>query len=355
MLIVYDGTLAGDEQLKWMVTDHLGSTRMLVNRSGNLSGIQRRDYLPFGEELASTIGHRNASGAGYVGGNNPRQKLTGYERDIETGLDFAQARYFSSVQGRFTGVDPENAGAVPDDPQSWNGYAYARNSPVVFGDPTGTEYKFCVDGKCSYHSDSNVNEWLMKKEFVLNKGKVFDNKGNQIGTYQYIDSSHGLFSGREMGQFYTEALPAVGTATKQAVAVVAAPYVIGAGVATGGAALGVGGIGFGTTVTTLGTLGRVVVPGAAILNQLGRGDAQVFQRAFQYGLSSANTFANNVAALVRGLRAVKPDAQVNKIGEIGNSPVFGSLKTGVGIAEVDGVQVVVKMVQGSPQIIGKLP
>jgi hypothetical protein len=28
------------------------------------------------------------------------------ERHIETGLDFLEARYYSSVQGRFTTVDP---------------------------------------------------------------------------------------------------------------------------------------------------------------------------------------------------------------------------------------------------------
>jgi RHS repeat-associated protein len=135
MLVVYDATLTGNDQLKWVVTDHLGSTRMLVNRSGDLSGIQRRDYLPFGEELASTIGHRNAAGAGYVGGNNPRQKFGSYERDSETGLDFAQARYHSSIQGRFISVDP--GPFVVADPQSWNRYPYVQNNPLKFIDPTG--------------------------------------------------------------------------------------------------------------------------------------------------------------------------------------------------------------------------
>jgi RHS repeat-associated protein len=56
--------------------------------------------------------------------------LTLKERDIETGLDFFEARYYSSTQGRFTSVDPEGGGANPDDAQSWNGYAYARSNPV---------------------------------------------------------------------------------------------------------------------------------------------------------------------------------------------------------------------------------
>ena len=49
MLVVYDAGQSGDNRLKWVVTDHLGSTRMLVNRSGGLCGaIERLDYLPFG-------------------------------------------------------------------------------------------------------------------------------------------------------------------------------------------------------------------------------------------------------------------------------------------------------------------
>jgi hypothetical protein len=31
--------------------------------------------------------------------------------------------------------DPGNAGALNDDPQSWNEYAYARNNPTNLTDP----------------------------------------------------------------------------------------------------------------------------------------------------------------------------------------------------------------------------
>lgn len=63
---------------------------------------------------------------------------------------------------------------------------------------------------------------------------------------------------------------------------------------------------------------------------------------------------NNVSALARAVTDFRADAQVTKIGQIGNSPVFGSVRSGVGIAEVDGVTVVVKMVQGQPQVLGPL-
>lgn len=66
-----------------------------------------------------------------------RQQFTSYDRDIETGLDFAQARYYSPTQGRFTAPDPLLASADVAQPQSWNRYTYVENSPLVFVDPSG--------------------------------------------------------------------------------------------------------------------------------------------------------------------------------------------------------------------------
>lgn len=66
-----------------------------------------------------------------------RQHFTGYEADSETGLNFAQARYQSNLQGRFTSVDPLGASASVGDPQSFNRYSYVENNPVNAIDPTG--------------------------------------------------------------------------------------------------------------------------------------------------------------------------------------------------------------------------
>jgi hypothetical protein len=37
--------------VEWLVADHLGTPRMIAERTGALAGIKRHDYLPFGEEL----------------------------------------------------------------------------------------------------------------------------------------------------------------------------------------------------------------------------------------------------------------------------------------------------------------
>ena len=66
--------------------------------------------------------------------------LTAKERDVETGLDYFEARYYSSTQGRFTSADPifiKSDRVI--DPQRLNLYAYVRNNPLVYVDPDGRD------------------------------------------------------------------------------------------------------------------------------------------------------------------------------------------------------------------------
>jgi RHS repeat-associated protein len=62
-------------------------------------------------------------------------KFTGYERDSETGLDYAFARYYNSRLGRFMSGDPGPRDL--SDPQTLNRYSYTRNNPVNLTDPMG--------------------------------------------------------------------------------------------------------------------------------------------------------------------------------------------------------------------------
>jgi RHS repeat-associated protein len=126
---------SGSNSTNWLVSDQLGTPRIVFDETGALANVKRHDYLPFGEDL---VAGARATTPGYSGADGVRQKFTGYEHDDETKLEFAHARYFATQQGRFTGVDPMS-GQVAD-PQSWNRYAYVGNNPVNITDPTGMNY-----------------------------------------------------------------------------------------------------------------------------------------------------------------------------------------------------------------------
>lgn len=73
--------------------------------------------------------------------------LTLKERDIETGLDYFGARYYSSTQGRFTSADEPFAGQDEEDPQTWNLYSYTSNNPLSRHDPDGRRWFYTKDDK----------------------------------------------------------------------------------------------------------------------------------------------------------------------------------------------------------------
>ena len=193
MLLVYDSTETGTKQFQWLVQDHLGSTRMIVDLSGTLSGMKRHDYLPFGEEIPISSGSIRTTAQGYPPPDDKiRQKFTGYEKDMETGLDYAQARYYSSVQGRFTSVDSfdpilgkQGAGnseeaehelrAYLRQPQHWNRFVYALNNPLRYVDPDGMD-PITVNLNIIYDKDSNYSEKEKKQirdTYIANTENAF--------------------------------------------------------------------------------------------------------------------------------------------------------------------------------------
>jgi RHS repeat-associated protein len=130
------GDLAAPEQVRFYHADSLGSVRAVSDINGGM--VSRADYLPFGEQIPPDRGRGDITGYSADAGN--RQRFTGKERDIESGLDYFGARYYGSRIGRFTTVDPVNTWRENlDDPQRWNRYAYVRNSPLRYVDPDGRQ------------------------------------------------------------------------------------------------------------------------------------------------------------------------------------------------------------------------
>ena len=118
----------------YMTADTLGTPRINTNGSGNV--IARHDYQPFGEEIFTA---QRTAAIGYAA-DTVKKKFTGYERDGETGLDFAEARMYSNTLGRFNTVDPLTI--TPErliDPQRINLFSYVRNNPLAFIDFSGND------------------------------------------------------------------------------------------------------------------------------------------------------------------------------------------------------------------------
>jgi RHS repeat-associated protein len=99
--------------------DHL-SVRLMTDANGNKIGEQ--GHFPFGE------GWYNAN-------TTTNWMFTSYDRDSESGLDYALARYYDSRVAMFCSADPVEGS--PADPESWNRYTYVEDDPINLTDPTG--------------------------------------------------------------------------------------------------------------------------------------------------------------------------------------------------------------------------
>ncbi|MEQ8848700.1 peroxidase family protein [Botrimarina sp.] len=109
----------GAGQVEWLLTDHLGTTRDLVNSSGVV--VNHLKYDSFGaviEESNEAIG--------------TRYQYTGRESDEEIALMYYRARYYDAVTGRFASEDPLGFGGGDT-----NLFRYVANDVLRFVDPFG--------------------------------------------------------------------------------------------------------------------------------------------------------------------------------------------------------------------------
>ena len=155
-------SIGASANINWLVTDQLGTPRMIFDKTGSLATTKRHDYLPFGEELFATTGARSTA-QGYNVADGVRQKFTQKERDSETGLDFFKSRYYSASQGRFTSADSFAGSTI--NPQSLNLYAYVLDNPIRYKDPSG---HLAIGG-----STRDLNDWFhwLKNEGALESTK----------------------------------------------------------------------------------------------------------------------------------------------------------------------------------------
>jgi RHS repeat-associated protein len=107
----------------YRVTDHLGSTSASFLTNGTL--VNPVDYTPFGQLFS--------------GFTSDPYRYTGLEHDSETAQEHADARQYSSTNGRWLSPDPYDGSMDLGNPQSLNRYSYVLNNPLIYIDPTGLD------------------------------------------------------------------------------------------------------------------------------------------------------------------------------------------------------------------------
>lgn len=139
-----------DGTLNFIVGDHLGSTSLVTDASGNVVSEMR--YKAWGEV-------RHASGS-----EATKYQYTGqYSYTSDFGLHFYNARWYDSSLSRFAQADtiiPSTQGV-----QGYDRYAYTNNNPVRYTDPSGHDAWWCEDAACrtNYYSsmlnlqNNNIN------------------------------------------------------------------------------------------------------------------------------------------------------------------------------------------------------
>ena len=133
-----------DGNFYWVHFDRLGNARKLTGTSGAVA--YRGEFDSRGQALLET---------GVVSLNN--RKYTGYERDAASGLDYANARMYTSVRGRFTQPDPAGMKAAHlKKPQSLNRYVSVSNDPINRKDTGGLDDTLCLGGSCWSIGDSTT-------------------------------------------------------------------------------------------------------------------------------------------------------------------------------------------------------
>ena len=157
---VVDGT-GGGATIHYTHTDHLTGSNIITNASDTAD--ETLDYYPFGSVRIDS------------GSYNDQRKFTGQEYDVDTGLYNYGARYYNSAIGRFISQDPvflvlgdnweikqitrQELQQLLADPQNLNSYAYARNNPLVYVDPTG-EFSINPIGFLPQRTQVAIGNWV---------------------------------------------------------------------------------------------------------------------------------------------------------------------------------------------------
>jgi len=171
----------------YYITDHLGSTRVITDNSGNV--VERNDYYPFGGK------HANSS---YAQLTTNKQKFNGKELQTtgNTGfLDYGW-RMYDDVIGRWGVVDPH-----AENYYSWSTHHYAANNPLIVIDPDGSDWYTSTDGSTTMWKKGSA-DIEGYKNIGANYTQNIDN--HTTVTYTQTEVTSMTFTGAEESSFVAQ-------------------------------------------------------------------------------------------------------------------------------------------------------
>jgi RHS repeat-associated protein len=117
---------ASTDRCLFHTTDTLGSAVLVMTANGTV--IENNRTLPYGEAWLASDNSATSTND---------KKFNTYQRDQESGLDYAMHRYYGNSSGRFSSPDSEPMSMNLTQPVSLNRYVYVSNDPINETDPTG--------------------------------------------------------------------------------------------------------------------------------------------------------------------------------------------------------------------------
>jgi RHS repeat-associated protein len=139
--VTINGVNSGTSSTRYIHPDHLGSTNLVTDESGNI--VQDSETYPYGETRLNQKTYPT----------NENRRFIGQFTDANS-LQYLNARYLNSQQGQFLSEDPVFLGDSSQqnlkDPQSLNSYSYSDDNPITKSDPSGRCGTVCVVGSAAY-------------------------------------------------------------------------------------------------------------------------------------------------------------------------------------------------------------
>ena len=186
---VYHPTVDGEGNRYYYHSDHLGSSMLITDESGNVT--QQLDYLPYGEVFLEK--RKQDPDVDYF----TPYKFNGKELDEETGLYYYGARYMNPRLSIWYGTDP-----LQEKYPNISSYAYCADNPIYYLDPNGDSiqirvWDYSAKMLISYSYD------LSSASFKDSNGNIYN--GSDINAKKTLAALNTL-SSKESGKELVSAL-----------------------------------------------------------------------------------------------------------------------------------------------------